>query len=156
MIAPFLTTWIELTKGPAMIDTWFNTWIKYRSYILTSQSVLCHHGHHVFYGHFCLFFLSSCFFKNFFHPPRFVCFISFDSSKRVFYNHRPNTSFSLALPPFLSIFSSLFSFSSFLFLSSLLFLFFLSLPADFLVRRPPPCGTASDGPAPEVIPTEAR
>ena len=57
-----------------------------------------------------------------------MCFISFYSSKRVFYTHRPNTSFSLALPS--PSFHFLPSFL-FLFLSFLLFLFFLSLPAGF-------------------------
>ena len=44
----------------------------------------------------------------------------------MFYTHRPKTSFSLALPS-LSFLFLLFSFPSFLFLSSLLFLFSLSL-----------------------------
>ena len=54
---------------------WFNTWVKYRSYILTSQSVLCQ-CHHFFSGLFCLLFLSSCFLA-FFSPPLFVSLIIF-------------------------------------------------------------------------------
>ena len=58
----------------------------------------------------------------------------------------PITYLSLLLSsPFLSFFSSLFLLSS-LFFSSLFFLFSLSPPCRFLVRRPPPCCTASDRP----------
>ena len=63
------------------------------------------------------------FLKLFSAPPRFVCFISFDSSKRVFYTHRSKTSFSLALPSL-----------SFHFLPSFLLLFSLSL--SFLPSLP--------------------
>ena len=99
-------------------------------YILTSsQSVLCHR---VFSGLFCLFFLSSCFFFS----NSFIAFLS--PPFHVFYNlltvlrgcftpigliHLSQSLALLSLSfPFL-----LFSFSSFLFLSSLLFLFSLSL-----------------------------
>ena len=96
--------------------------------ILTYQSVLCHH---VFSGLFCLFFLSSylfvCLFVflAFFSPPSFRVFYDLLSVLRGCFNRR-NTSFSLALL-YLSFPFLFFSFSSFLFLSSLLFLFSLSM-----------------------------
>ena len=135
------------------------TWIKYRSYILTSQSVLCHHVSSSF---FCLFFLSSCFFFFFFLLFVFcfvdvvVVFFLFSALFSCLYlltvlrgcfTRIGLIHLSLLLPsPFLSFFSSLFSFSFSFFLSSLLFLFSHS-PCRFLVRRSPPCHTASDGPA---------
>ena len=93
----------------------------------------------------CLFvfcFVLFCFLA-FFSPPSFRVFYNLLTVLSGCFNKR-NTSFSLAL---LSIYFPflLFSFSSFLFLSSLLFLFFTS-PCIFLVRRPLPCRTTSDGP----------
>ena len=126
----------------------FNNWTKYRSLILTYQPVLCHH---VFSGLFC-FFLSSCFFLfsfvlflAFFSPPSFHVFYNLLTVLRGCFNRR-NTSFSLAPRPFLSFFSSFLSPLFSFFPSSFLFLFFPS-PCRFLVRRPPPCRTASDRPA---------
>ena len=120
--------------------------MKYRSYILTSQSVFCHC---IFSGHFSFLSLLKYFSRVFslFHPPPFFfpCLLQFFFSvKGVFYTH--NTSreyiFNLALLSH----SFFFLLSLFLLLSSLSFFSFsLSLPCRFLVRRPPPCCTASDG-----------
>ena len=124
MIAPFSDNLNRIDKRSR-----FNTWIKYRSYILTSQSVLCHH---IFSGHFCLFFLSSCFFKNFFSALLVLCVLYLLTVLRGCFTPIGLIHLSLLLsPPFLSIFSPVFSFSSFLFLfrflSFLLFLFFFYL-----------------------------
>ena len=84
---------------------------------------------------FFFFFVSSSsppVFLAFFSPPLFVSLIIFWQFWRgALHPYRHNTSFSLDLLSFSFLFSPLFSFFSFLFLSSLLFLFSLSLPADF-------------------------
>ena len=121
--------------------------MKYRSYILISQSVLCHR---VFSGFLSLLPLFPFFFHAlaYFRP---LC---------VFYNlltvlrgcFTPigliHLSQSLALLSslFLSFSPLSFLFSSFLFLSSLLFPFSLALSLQIFGVRPPPCRTASDGP----------
>ena len=119
--------------------------MKYRSYILLSQSVLCHR---VFSG----FSVSSSSLPFFFQALAYFRLLC------VFYNlltvlrgcFTPigliHLSQSLALSsPFLSFFSSLF-FLLFSFFPPFFSLFLSLSPCRFLVRRPPPCRTASDGP----------
>ena len=112
-----------------------------RFYILTSQFLFCHYVFPAF---------SKCFLSLL---PLFLLFSS--PPFRVFYNLLTSVLQGCFTPiglihlllfsPFLSFFSSRFSFSSFS-LSFLPSLPFLSLSLQILVRRPPPCRTASDGP----------
>ena len=94
---------------------------------------------------FSLFFLSSYFFQLF-SAPLFSCLYNLLTVVRGCFTPIGVIHLSLLLSSlFLSFFSSVVSFYSFLFLSSLLVLFSLS-PCRFSVHRPPPCRTASDGP----------
>ena len=109
-------------------------------------------------GLFCIFSLSSCFFFlvfffSFFQHPSFCVFYNLLTLLRRWFTPISLIHVHLSLllsSPFLSFTLSL-SLSFFLlfslsFLPSLLLFVSLSLPADFLVRRPLPCRTASDGP----------
>ena len=97
--------------------------MKHKSYILTSQSVVCHH---VFSDLFGLFFLSPCFF-SFFQPPSFCVFLNILTVVR--YIGLIHLSLLLSSPflsPFLlSLFFLLY------FLSFLPSLPFFTLPANF-------------------------
>ena len=95
------------------------------------------------------------FFFSFFQLPSFRVFYNLLTLLRGWFTPIGLIHVYLSLllsPPFLSFPLSLsLSFSSFLFLFSLLSFFFSLSPCRFFVRRPPPCRTASDGPgAPHI------
>ena len=132
-LAPFPMTWIELIWFSA-VGTMYGLILEWNIHLnLFSVTIFS-----------LAFSVSSSFFSLLFINPLFRVSYNFLTVPRGCFT--PILHLSLLLSsPFLPFFSSFFSFSSLLSFFPPLSSFSLS-SCRFLVRRPPPCRTASDGP----------